>query len=81
MVRDGCDCGCSSCYDCSTEANRGLCMLFSLDGEQASAMAGDGNHLGLDFDSGFLSLDPWCIRVSCLPRSAGGLLGFNDKDQ
>lgn len=43
-------------------------------------MAGDGSHLGLGLD-GFLSRDPWSIRVVCLLRGAGGLLGFNDKDQ
>lgn len=41
-------------------------------------MVGDGNHLGLD---GFSSRDPWSIRVACLLRSAGGLLGFKNKDQ
>lgn len=58
-------------------------MPVSRAEEVSATMVGDGDHLGLGlgFDSGLLSQDPWSIRVSCLLWSAGGLLGFNDKDQ
>lgn len=48
--------------------------------EVSATMVGDGSHLGLGLD-GFSSRNPWRIRVACLLRSAGGLLGFKDKDQ
>lgn len=48
--------------------------------EVSATVVGDGSHLGLGLD-GFLSRDPWSIRVAGLLRSAGGLLGFKDKDQ
>lgn len=69
---DGCDCGCSFGCDCRTPGNgnppcRGLGTLFSRVAE-VSGMTDDDSHLGLGFDNGVVSLDPWCNRDSYLLR-------------